>query len=646
MLHALYELAQDEGLLADPDFEPKPVAWLIRVNDAGKLVGKIESTYYTPPAEGKKKPKPAAKTFRVPRQPGRTSGDLAFFFCDKAEYVVGQIAPGDPDLKDVAKRKKKEAKLESRRDLFIEQVRACAESIDDAGAAAVLKFLERIAAGKQDIDLDKETRPNDLFAFIYTDDGKLVHERTKVKMYWSSLRTRSSVDQAGSRRTKQICLVTGELVEPVEKFPLIKRVPGGVTSGVGLVSFNSNAFLSHGWDGNENAPIGEEAANACRDALNRLLDPAYPDPKSPGQTLAPRHIRLSDDTVVCYWGRGKQGEELSDLMADILNPDDPNRVGDLYRALWTGKAPTIDDPSAFYAVTLSGAQGRAVVRDWLESTVGETWGNLRRYFNDLDIVRNTPMPKNSDLPPVLPLRVLLRSLAPLGDEKAIPDPLAAKFLHAALCGSPFPLAVLQGAIERARAEIGRSEWADLERRDGRAALIKAVLLRRQHTSIGVAMNPAAENPGYNLGCLMAVLERLQEAALDNVNASVVDRYFGAASATPRSVFTRLLRNAQHHARKARDSEKNSGLAFLLKKMIDELASRFGVDMRKQGYPSPMGFPSFLPLEEQGLFMLGYHQMRKWLWMTKEERAAWNNDHPNAPSAFQWSAKTPVAVAEA
>ena len=88
ILEALYRLAQQEELMSDPDYEIKPVAWLVRVGPGGDLLG-IESTHYLPEQTGKKKPKPQAKNLRVPRQPIRTSGDRAFFLCDKAEYALG-----------------------------------------------------------------------------------------------------------------------------------------------------------------------------------------------------------------------------------------------------------------------------------------------------------------------------------------------------------------------------------------------------------------------------------------------------------------------------------------------------------------------------------------------------------------------------
>lgn len=643
MLQALFQMARDDGLMADPDFEPKPVAWLVRVGDGGKLLS-IESTVTVPPASGKRKPKHVAKTFRVPRQPSRTSGDCAFFLCDKPEYVFGLIAPADPDLKDAAKRKRKTQKLPARQALFIEQVRACADATDDEGAIAVLKLLQRVAAGKQSIDLEKDCKPNDLFAFVYASDvDRLVHDRPKIRRYWQKKRQIPAVDGGGGSPMQ--CLVTGRVISEVGNFNKIKHVPGDNGSDKSLVSFNKAAFASLGWETNENATISREAAEACSTALNRLLSSNYPDPENSHLTLPARHIPLSDDTVVCYWGCGRRADELADGLADLLNPNDPDKVADVYRSLWTGRAQSIDDPSAFYAVTLTGIKGRIIVRDWFETTVGEVWENLAKHFRDLAIVRNVPPPKARALPPIAPLSVLLRSLAPRGDGKGIPDPLAAQFIHAALKGQPYPLSILQKALERSRAEVGGDDWSDFDRRDARASLIKAVLLRRTRNEIGVRMNPRSTSPGYNLGCLMAVLERLQEAALENVNASIIDRYFGAASATPRSVFVRLLRNAQHHSRKARDNPQSAGLAFLLKHLVDEFADRFHVDLNGRGYPSASGIPSFLPLEQQGLFVLGYHQMRKWLWMNKEERSEWNKEFADAPRAFQWGSKEAAKTVE-
>jgi CRISPR-associated protein Csd1 len=123
------------------------------------------------------------------------------------------------------------------------------------------------------------------------------------------------------------------------------------------------------------------------------------------------------------------------------------------------------------------------------------------------------------------------------------------------------------------------------------------------------MDPNNTSPSYLLGRLMAVAERMQAAALGpEVNATVVDKLFGAASATPNAVFTRLMKGFRHHARKARDGEY-ARLAVKLEKQADEILHLLPVERN--------AFPPFLPLEQQGLFILGYHHQRYELFHPKQ-----------------------------
>jgi CRISPR-associated protein Csd1 len=386
--------------------------------------------------------------------------------------------------------------------------------------------------------------------------------------------------------------------------------------------------------------VSFNVAEACGTALSRLLDPAFPDPVQPGQTLARRHIRLSADTVVCYWTAGGSVNEFCSVF-DALLQSNPERVGELYRSIWKGRISDIHDETPFYALTISGALGRAAVRDWIESTVERVGRNLAAHFRDIEILRNTPKPKGRELPPQMPISDLLAATVP--DGSAAPGPLVRDVVEAVIEGYVYPFALLQKAILRERAEIGRDEWLNHVRRDARAAIIKAVLNRRKrfhqettdYEEIKTAMDPGNNSEGYTLGRLMAVLERLQQAALGNVNASLVDRYFSGASATPKSAFVRLLRNARHHVSKACGNPQSSGIAFLLDRLIDDLAGRFS--------PERAGFPAHLDLEQQGLFVLGYHQMRHWLWMNNEEREAWEREHPTVSRAYLW--KSAKAAAE-
>ena len=624
ILQALYQLAHREGLMDDPDFEPKPVAWIVRVSGEGKLLG-IRGTHYTLPAEGKKKPKQMAKTFRIPRRPTGKSGTKApsAFLVENAKYVFG--LPTKDKVFPAEEGREKSG-------WFREMVARCAEETHDEASRAVVTLLSDIAEGSASVTLSADCRSNDLFAFEFASDTDLlVHERPAVREYWKHLRQPSE----NGCKAENLCLITGDHFSEAGLFELIKKVPAGTTSGVALVSFNKAAVESYGWSGNDNAPISRLASESCATALNRLLDPAYPDPRQDGQALPQRSLRLSADTVVCYWPSKESGEEFTSAFGGLLEAR-PELVKELYQSLWRGKLPEIEDKSAFYALTLSGTQGRAVVRDWFESTVAKVARNLARHFEDLTIVRNTPKPKDHDLKPRFPMTVLLESLAPQGDSKRIPTPLIGQILEAALRGAPYPFSILQRAVERTRAEIGSNEWTDLDRRDARAALIKAVLNRRKrffpetthYKEVQPDMDPNNLSEGYTLGRLMAVLERIQQEAINNVNASVVDRYFSGASATPKTVFVRLLKNARHHVTKAKDDEAKAGFIFRLDKLIDELASRFD--------PNRNGFPAHLDLDQQGLFVLGYHQMRKWLWMPREERAEWEKKYPDAPRTYVWA----------
>jgi len=621
ILQSLYQLAQREDLVGNPDFEPKQIAWLARISPEGKLID-IEGTHYIPPEEArKKKPKPVAKNYIVPRQPQKV-GQKAKpgHLIDNALYVFGI---------DLQRKRFSSEQSAERAKWFREEVETWANETKDEALIAMLNFLNDVNEGNQKIDLPDECKSNDLFAFVYDPDiDQLVTDRQAVQQYWRRLR------QTGEEKKGDfLCLVSGEKCQPC-LFPKIK-VPGGNPSGVGFVSYNKPAFWSYGWDYNSNGPISRVASEACSTALSRLFHPAYPDPHQPGQTLPRQNLRLSSDTAVLFWSADARGEEFCSVFSGLLESN-PEQVKELYRSVWKGISPDLEDPTAFYALTISGTQGRAVVRDWLESTVARTAQNLASHFGDLEIVRNTPKPKKSDLPPQIPLTLLLESLAPRGDRDQVPTPLIGSMVKAALHGSRYPLSVLERALERTRAEIGRADWADQNRRDARAALIKAVLNRQRRLDPKTAkykevkrdMDPKNESSGYSLGLLMAVLERLQQTAQGDLNATVVDRYFSSASATPKIAFVRLMKNARHHARKVKDDPERRGMVYRIERMMDELAERFD--------PRTNGFPAYLDLEQQGLFVLGYHQMRKWLWMKKEERSQWEKDNPDAPQAFIWS----------
>jgi hypothetical protein len=66
-----------------------------------------------------------------------------------------------------------------------------------------------------------------------------------------------------------------------------------------------------------------------------------------------------------------------------------------------------------------------------------------------------------------------------------------------------------------------------------------------------------------------VLEAAQVAALGNVNATIRDRYYGAATATPTSVFPLLMKNYKNHLKSVR-TKKGERLGNWYEKRVGEI----------------------------------------------------------------------------
>ncbi|MBX3684495.1 MAG: type I-C CRISPR-associated protein Cas8c/Csd1 [Rhodocyclaceae bacterium] len=151
----------------------------------------------------------------------------------------------------------------------------------------------------------------------------------------------------------------------------------------------------------------------------------------------------------------------------------------------------------------------------------------------------------------------------------------------------------------------------------RAAAIKACLNRqirkaafRNPTSekeFSKMLDPDNINPAYRLGRLFAVLEKIQEESAGGsgkVKATIRDRYYGAASSSPGSVFPVLLKLKNHHISKLDER----GRKMLYRAFQDHKPDDYiGVVL----WGSQMStIPAHLSLPDQGRFALGYYHQRQ------------------------------------
>lgn len=584
ILQSLYDYYQRKPDLPREGFEWKEIPFVIEVNRSGSVV-QIEDTRII---EGKKK---RAKAFLVPQAVKKASNIASNLLWGNAEYVVGWA-----DEKKLADRKSKgkaadyQGRLKEMHVAFVQAIKTLPEEIKaDEGIRAVLQFIDRsgVSALKKYGEAWKEigsTNPN--LTFRLQGDTDLVCQRPAVVQ--SITHSASKYDVDGT------CLITGEETEIERLHPSITGVWGAQTSGANIVSVNdgeSPSFASYGKHQGYNSPIGKPAAFAYTTALKHLLAKG-----------SKQRLQVGDASTV-FWA--DKLNSLEDIFADIFAEppkDDPDRsaraIKALYEAPKQGVAPIKDEQTRFFVLGLGPNAARIAIRFWHVGTVAELAKNIQKHFDDLEIVR-PPFEK-----PHLSVFRLLLSTAAQSKSENIPPNLGGEVMRAVMQCLPYPDTLLQGAIRRIRAEQARRD-----QRTGRlvpnvtysrAALIKACLNRQQRLAdttekeVTVSLDHSNVNPGYRLGRLFAVLEKVQEEANPGINATIRERFYGAASSTPVTVFSNLMKLKNHHLAKLENPGRRVNLERLISEIVEEISD----------------FPSILNLADQGRFAIGYYHQRQ------------------------------------
>ena len=559
--------ADPEGGLAPEGFEYKEIPFVLVLDESGALVN-IEDTRQMV------NKKLRARSFLVPQGEKRSSGIKSYLMWDNVEYVLGIVSKGKPE------------RVALQHKAFVERI----ESLnleEDAGVNAVLSFLRNAPqsslVGSDYADEIVSSSP--FMTFRLNTDTDLVCQRKAVID-----RLRQSSD-TGSKYG--FCFISGENDALAKLQPAIKGVRGTNTTGGNIVSFNLSAFNSFGKEQGANAPMGERASFAYTTALNHLLG------KDSTQKL-----QVGDATTVFWSDRQNHLEDDFSALFDEPEKDNPDRLTEKVRALLkavdTGGIPPEDNETKFYILGLSPNSARISVRFWHVGTVAEYSRTIARHFRDLEITHG---PKQRDH---LSIWWLLRAMAALGKSENIPPNLAGDWMRTILNGVAYPETLFQSAIRRIHAERDVSYE--------RAAIIKACLNRKNRFQIhhekemNVSLDNDNTNPGYRIGRLFAVLEKIQEEASPGINATIRDRYYASASGTPASVFPILLRMKNHHLGKL-----GKGREIYFEKQLGDVVSEVAAN----------GFPAQLSLADQGRFAIGYYHQRQ-AFFTKSDKSESNN----------------------
>lgn len=521
--------------------------------------------------------------YMVPAAVKRTVGIAPNMLWDKSAYVLGRTA-GEG----------KRTAQEHAAFVALHLERLAGQT--DEGLVALRLFLEQWQPAN--FDENARFRPEMLDAnFMFRLDGEAgyLHDRAAAR---ALMATKAQGGEEGA-----FCLISGDRGPVARLHPTIKGVEGAQSSGAALVSFNLDAFTSLGKDQGDNAPTGQAAAFRYGAALNHLLTRDGPN----------RIRRPIGDATVVFWADASDAKaaEAADawfgaaLDHDIRDEAEAAKVRIELEALVKGKKlsdvrPAIAPGTRFHVLGLSPNAARLSVRYSLTDDLDQFAQRLAQHHADLKI---DPAPSGWGAAPSVN-RLLARTTALQEKFENIPPLLAGEVMRAILSGSRYPQSLLAAAITRLRAgDDPLSGW--------HVAVIRAVLSRDhrfhfQKEDVPVSLAPDEPNKAYQLGRLFAVLETAQRMALGRVNASIRDRYFGAASATPASVFPLLLRGAQNHLAKLRKAGKGGWIEREIEDILDKLT---------------LDLPRAFPLAEQGRFAVGYYHQRKDQFKARPEAAA-------------------------
>lgn len=569
-----------------PGYSSEKVSFVIGLDEDGTPVSCSDIRQ----EKGKKK---IPILLSVPQPPKRTAGIKPNFLWDKSSYVLGVTAGEGKRTAD-------------EHAAFVQYHEEMLSGSNDEGLRALLRFLRSWQPSDlEGLDWSEDIKDQNIIFALEKErlSGQYIHQRKAAKRLIQE-------QQAAADGERSVCLVLGETAAIARLHPSIKGVWGAQSSGASIVSFNQRSFESYGHDQGVNAQVSEQAAFAYTTSLNYFL-----------QSDSGHRIQIGDASTV-FWAEAEDTAAARDaeaLFNELFNEQASSQTdsagkkkaisqtelkGEVKKIhhwldqLRQGKplkdiAPQLAQGVRFYVLGLAPNASRLSIRYWWENDFGVMASNYQRYVQELKIE-----PPARD--PYPPMWKYLSELAVLGKRENVPPNLAGNWMRAILNGSAYPLTLLSTLLMRLR--------ADKEINALRASLLKAVLIRNFEMEVPVALDVDCQDKGYLLGRLFALYEQVQYAALKNVNASIKDKYYGAASAQPRKVFALLEKNSAHHLSKV--GKENRGRRVNLEKEIAALMAQMD--------PNQDPFPSALSAQQQALFGLGYYHQRAEQFKTKEE----------------------------
>lgn len=600
-----YQILADESNspIAPFGYSEASVSFALNLSKQGKLLDVFPLFEQVP--RGRRSVE-VSQRMLVPEQQKKSVNIAPNFLSGNSAYVLGLADKG-----------KKPDYATKRFEAFREFNLRLLEKANCAEAKAVKGFLRNYAPKKGKEILPIKERKEELLGpgnLVFMVNDRFAHEVPEIRQIWEAYKTKSASQTIGQ------CLVTGDVGPIARLHGNIIGVKGTNTSGGALVSFNERAYESFGRVKGQgmNSPTSEKVAFAYTTALNYLLSRKNPNRKfTMGDTTVVYWAEIDDNTYSSVFQglfapdwieeseedkkvsrRSLLAEQRMREIADKVRRGDPLDVDNLLKGL------NLDLRTRFYVLGLAPNAARVSVRFFLRDPFGKFVERIKAHYDDMSIA-----PEYGDQEArITPWYLEKETVSQKATDKSALPLLAGAVMRAILNNTPYPAVLYNAIINRIRADMDDGKTIRKINRT-RAAAIKGFLKRKYRNQsshpiqevLTMSLNAQSTNQAYLLGRLFAVLEGLQRSAAKpaKLNATIKDRYFTSACASPATVFPVLLRLSQHHISKAGWGDKQIG----------GIMNLLDVDNRP--------FPTHLALDEQGVFVLGYYHERAAFFSSKQ-----------------------------
>ena len=405
--------------------------------------------------------------------------------------------------------------------------------------------------------------------FVFMFNGGQITKIPAIKKWWSNYYASKQDTIDG------VCLLTGEKTPTMgRKMPMmVKGVPGSMTSGAAISSFDKVAYQSYGWDGNINAPIGFTSAVRFHKALDFLLNSHT------------NHYRLGGQVFV-YWGE-EEGEGINPEIWE--NPS----FESIFASPHSPKKFNLEDikSSKFYLAVLKGNRGRISVSSWSEITTQKIKDSLQQFIQCQQVNNLSPVPI-----------WMLCNTAFLNHSKENTDRIATALIKAAFLGEKLPDEYAYRIIDRICSEKSFHPFPSQSRQHFYFPRLQGLLLYLATNNMKYPTDHPGLNTAYTLGRIAFLMHQskvnAQSMTEDNTN---VMRSLKALSSTPTQVFARLCHGCTHYHLEAEKSK-------YIKLLLAEEFENFDISV----------LPEVLDLKSQALFFQGWWQKRAEFFKPKDK----------------------------